>query len=216
MKTSNDGLYAIARSEGIVPAPYLDSVGVWTYGIGHAETSGLEPNPRNMPKGMPTDVNKEIARAFSLFREKIKAYEAAVNRAINVPLSQHEFDALVSFHFNTGAIGNASATKSINNGDKIDGAKRLALFNKGRVNGKLQVLPGLVSRRKEEQDMFLNGVYPSAPIPVYSVTGQNKPGKVIRTISKPEVIRIIGGGERHAKQKGLIQWLLDIFARLYA
>lgn len=35
MKTSDRGIFALAKHEGIVPAPYLDSVGVWTYGYAY-------------------------------------------------------------------------------------------------------------------------------------------------------------------------------------
>ena len=40
MKTSDAGLFALALHEGIVPAPYKDSVGVLTYGIGHTLGAG--------------------------------------------------------------------------------------------------------------------------------------------------------------------------------
>ena len=193
MKTSAKGLYAIALHEGIVPAPYIDAVGVWTFGIGHAETSGLEPNPRHMPRGMPADQDAAIRQSFELFRAKIGQYEAAVKRAVKVPLEQHEFDALVSFQFNTGAIAKASATKSLNAGDKQDAARRLGLYNKGRVNGQLQVLPGLVRRREEEQAMFLRGVYPSGPIPIYTVSDTGKLGRMISRMPQADAMRLLSG-----------------------
>lgn len=190
MKTSPLGLYAIAKHEGIVPAPYLDPVGVWTVFIGHAETSGLAPNPRHMPKGMPEDLDRAIHEAFDLFRKRIAVYERGVKAAVKVPLAQHEFDALVGFHFNTGAIGKASATRVLNEGgDKREVVRRLKLYNK--AGGK--VLRGLVARREEEGRMFLAGDYPSDPIPVFAVTSSNKVGKVIRTMSKGEALALLGG-----------------------
>jgi GH24 family phage-related lysozyme (muramidase) len=112
MKLSPQGLYFLAAHEGIVPAPYLDSVGVWTYGIGHAETSGLPPNPRRMQRGMPPDLDAELVRVFEVFAEDMEKFSADVNRAVTVPMEQHEFDAAVSFHFNTGAIGRATWVRS--------------------------------------------------------------------------------------------------------
>ena len=50
MKTSDAGLFALALHEGIVPAPYRDSVGVWTYGIGHTLGAGY-PDPEKMLRG---------------------------------------------------------------------------------------------------------------------------------------------------------------------
>ena len=185
MKTSMRGLIAIARSEGIVPAPYIDPVGVWTFGIGHTVMSG-EPDPEKMPRGMPEDVGAAIKQAVALFQKHIKKYEDDVNRAVKVPLEQHEFDALVSFHFNTGAISRASATEALNNGDKEDAARRLTLYNKGRVNGQLVVLEGLVKRREEERRMFLFDEYPREGITVWKVNADNKCAEALRIMSPAE------------------------------
>ena len=68
MKVSNEGLLEIAEHEGIVPAPYLDSVGVWTFGIGHtAAAGGLKPEA--MSRGMPTNLDDAIDKAISVFKE---------------------------------------------------------------------------------------------------------------------------------------------------
>ena len=196
MQTSDRGLYALALHEGVVPAPYIDAVGVWTFGIGHAETSGLDPNPRNMPRGMPADQDAAIRESFRLFRGKIGVYEAAVERAVTVALSQHEFDALVSFQFNTGAIGRASLTRRLNEGDRRGAADGLRAWNKGRVNGKLTVLDGLTRRREEERAMFLNATYPSAPIPIYDVTPSNRVGRAIGRMTQPEAMALLRGAPR--------------------
>lgn len=188
MKVSDKGLYAIAVHEGIVPAPYLDPVNVWTFGIGHAETSGLDPNPRHMPKGMPQDVDAAIQKAFDLLRDRIVPYEQAVARAVTVPLEQHEFDALASFHFNTGAITKASATRVLNEGgNKREVARRLALYNKAGGD----VLEGLVKRRQEENAMFLDAKYPIGPIPVWNVTSAHKIGRIIRRIGEAEAMSLM-------------------------
>ena len=52
------------------------------------------------------------------FRNDLAKYESAVNMAFKVPLKQHEFDAAVSFHYNTGAISRASWVKSFNAGKR--------------------------------------------------------------------------------------------------
>lgn len=192
MKTSVKGLYAIAVHEGIVPAPYLDPAGYFTFGIGHAETSGLPPNPRHMPKGMPANVDGAIREAFDLFRKRITEYEKGVNRAVKVPLAQHEFDALVSFHFNTGRIGTASAIDVLNaGGDRYEVVRRLKFFNK--AGGRRMI--GLVRRREDEGRMFLNAEYPPDPIPVYAVTPDHKVGRVISRIHREEALRLLRGSE---------------------
>ena len=179
MKTSEKGRFALALKEGLVPAPYLDSVGVWTFGIGHAETSGIDPNPKSMPRGMPHDLDAAIRESFRLFARTLEKYEADVRRAINVPMAQHEFDALVSFHYNTGGIARAALTRHLNNGDRAKSADAFM--------GWLRP-PEIKGRRKAEQRLFMASVYPSGSIPVYSVTDSNKPGRIIRRISEAEAM----------------------------
>lgn len=96
MKTSDKGMIALMQHEGIVPAPYADSVGVWTYGIGHTAAAGA-PDPKTLPMGMPDDLDAALREVMAVFKRDIATYEAAVNKAVKVPLEQHEFDALVSF-----------------------------------------------------------------------------------------------------------------------
>src|SRR5438034_7638630 len=57
------------------------------------------------------------------FRGDMQRYADAVSRAIgDAPTTQNQFDALVSFHYNTGAIASATLTKKHKAGD-YDGAK---------------------------------------------------------------------------------------------
>jgi hypothetical protein len=67
MRTTDRGLLALARHEGIVPAPYLDVKRLWTFGIGHTAAAGAL-DPARMPRGMPVDLDAGIAQAFRLFR----------------------------------------------------------------------------------------------------------------------------------------------------
>lgn len=74
-----------------------------------------------------------------------------VSRAIgNAPTTQNQFDALVSFHFNTGAIGRATLTKKHIAGDYAGAKAEFALWNK--AGGK--VLSGLVRRRAAEASLY--------------------------------------------------------------
>lgn len=170
MKLSDDGLYALAVHEGIVPAPYLDSVGVWTYGIGHTAAAG-SPDPAKMPRGMPSDIDATIADVFSTFRRDVAKYEAAVNSAVTVQLAQHQFDALVSFHYNTGAIGRASLVKKLNAGDYVGATNGLMDWKKP---------PEIIERRKAERDLFAHGKYPSGKVTVWGATADG------RVIWKPQ------------------------------
>ena len=184
MKTSDAGLFALALHEGIVPAPYFDSVGVKTYGIGHTAAAGA-PDPASLPMGMPADLDAALRDVFDLFRRDVAKYEAAVNRAVKVPVTQAQFDALVSFHYNTGAIGRASLVKRLNAGDVAGAATGMMAWSKPA-----EIIP----RRKAEQALFAHGTYPTGQATVWQV---NSAGKVIwkpaRRLSKDQVLALLDG-----------------------
>ena len=184
MKTSDAGIFALALHEGIVPAPYKDSVGVWTYGIGHTLGAGY-PDPSKMARGMPDNIDAALRDVFDLFRGDIAKYEAAVNRAVKVPITQAQFDALVSFHYNTGAIGKASLVKRLNAGDLAGAAAGFMAWKKPAE---------IIARRKAEQAMFANGTYPTGQVTVWQVS---KAGKVIwkpaRRLTKDQVLALLHG-----------------------
>jgi lysozyme len=121
MHMTDRGLLALVRHEGLVPGPYLDVKQVWTFGIGHTAAAG-PPDPATMPRGMPADLDAGIREAFRVFRADLARYEAAVLRAVKVPLAPHEFDALVSFHYNTGGIAKAALTRHLNAGNRVAAA----------------------------------------------------------------------------------------------
>ena len=191
MKTSIKGLIEIAREEGLVPAPYLDAVGVWTFGLGHAETSGLAPNPRNMPRGMPADLDGAIREAFRLFRDHLGVYERGVRKAVNVRMTQQQFDACVSLCFNigTGGFARSSVARHFNAGRVDKAATAFLAWNKGRVDGKLVRIEGLARRRAREKLIFETGRYPGGSVPVFSVSASNKPiySRVARQLSEADV-----------------------------
>ncbi|MEZ5680274.1 MAG: lysozyme [Erythrobacter sp.] len=71
----------------------------------------------------------------------------------DAPTSQRQFDALVSFHYNTGAISRATLTRLHLAGDFTGAANEFARWNKagGRV------LKGLVRRRRDEATLYRAG-----------------------------------------------------------
>lgn len=184
MKTSDAGLFALAMHEGIVPGPYRDSVGVFTYGIGHTVGAGY-PDPVKMQRGMPSNLDAALRDVFDLFRRDIAKYEAGVNRAVKVPVSQAQFDALVSFHYNTGAIAKASFVKKLNAGDTIGAAAGMMAWSKPA-----EIIP----RRKAEQKLFAHGVYPTGQVAVWKVDGNGKViWKPVRQLTKAQVMALLDG-----------------------
>ena len=88
------------------------------------------------------------------FREDMAHFEAIVRRDVKVPLTQHQFDALVSFTYNCGEgnLLHSTLLRKLNVGD-FDGAARVfPLYNRGGG----RVLNGLVRRRAAEALLFQN------------------------------------------------------------
>lgn len=154
MKTSRNGCLAILHHEAVVLTPYKDSVGVWTIGAGITQPAvGAEKWRELMHSHLTLD------NAIALFTQTLTKYEADVNAAFTRPLEQHQFDAAVSFHWNTGAIKRASWVK---------------MFNAGRsdeevANAMMQwVKPkALFQRRRAEKRLFLYGEYPPLDVHTY-------------------------------------------------
>lgn len=216
MRTSVKGLHMIALKEAIVPAPYLDAVGVWTFGVGHTKMSG-DPDPASMDKGNPEDIDDQIDFAVDLFKEQIRKYEDAVNEQVTIPLKQHEFDALVSFHFNTGGIYSASGVGLLNKGKKRAAWDRsFSKWVKGTVNGRKVTLRGLVDRRKKEEDLFFNGVYDLGNIPVFPVSSNNKPiyNRTLKSVTFEEFRGYFNEEEKKGQKIERNHWLLDLIKRL--
>ncbi len=146
MKVSKKGLIEIASHEGIVPYPYLDIKDVWTFGIGHTKYAG-HLDPATMTAGMMYPIDF----CMNLFKEDIQKYERRVNKAVQVELKQHEFDALVSFDYNTGGIYRARLTKLLNAGARnAEVAKAFMGWTKDK---------DIIPRRRKEMRLFLSGTY---------------------------------------------------------
>lgn len=186
MQTSMKGVAALAAHEGLVPAPYRDSVNVLTVYIGHTAAAG-SPDPASMPMAMPGDLDAAIVQAFEVFRADLAKYEAAVSKAITVPIEQHEFDAAVSFHYNTGAIRRASWVKSLNAGDRVAAASKIMNWTKP---------PEITERRRAEQTLFADGIYPDDHVVVWKTDGRgNVIWKPARTLSPADVAALMQPAE---------------------
>lgn len=98
-----------------------------------------------------------LDQAEELFKQDVRERgEKIVKAGITVRLTQPQFDALVSFAYNTGAMKGTDLAKAINSGNFQDVPK--GFLNWTRAGG--VVLNGLVSRRRREAVWFLTGVRP--------------------------------------------------------
>lgn len=139
MHTSQKGLDLIKSFEGLRLSAYRCPADIPT--IGYGTTAGVK---------MGDTITKE--RAEELLREDVKRFEGYVNRLVKVPLTQGQFDALVSFVYNLGAGNLSSSTllRLLNAGDYAGAAAQFERWNK--AGGK--TLAGLVRRRAAERALF--------------------------------------------------------------
>ena len=138
-----------------------------------------------MKRGMPADLDAGLREAVGVFRADLARYEAEVERAVTVPLASHEFDALVSFHYNTGGIAEAALTRHLNAGDRELAAN--AFLNWRRP-------ASLIPRREAERDLFRHGRYPTGAIPVWAVdrNGRVDFSKPVRRLAEDEALALLG------------------------
>jgi len=132
------------RGDGMVAAyPDPGSGGApWTIGWG-ATGSGIGPDTVWTQAQCDARLESDLAR-----------YAAEVAAAIGSnPTSQAQFDALVSFHYNTGAIARATLTARHNAGDYVGARAEFARWN--RASGR--VLNGLIARRAAEARLYARG-----------------------------------------------------------
>lgn len=184
MRVSTAGIVEIAGHEGIVPAPYLDSAGVWTWGVGHTAAAG-DPDPAQMDRAMPRNLDAAVIAALRQFRLDLAIYAGRVRQAIRVPLRPHEFDALVSFDFNTGGIFKARLTRAINAGER-DAARHFM----GWVRP-----PEIRSRRAAEMALFRTGNYRANGdlVPVWRTDGKGRLRGIIQQMHGAELIGWLDG-----------------------
>lgn len=139
MRPSAACVALVKRFEGFRARPYLCPAGKPT--IGYGRTRGVKL----------TDPPITEAQASKLLEEELGEYADGVAKLLLVPVSQAQFDALVSFAYNVG-LGNFRKSTL------------LRLLNRGKscadeflrwTRAGSRTLPGLVARRKAEQELFL-------------------------------------------------------------
>ena len=146
MKTSDKGLALIQQFEGFRAKPYKCPAGVPTIGYG----ATYYPDGKRVTMA---DRPVSEADATAMLRSMLASYEAGVSRYVQVPLTQGQFDALVSFAYNLGlsALKGSTLLRLVNARDYAGAAAQFLRWN--RAGGK--VLPGLTRRREAERKLFV-------------------------------------------------------------
>jgi len=148
MKLNDDGYLLITGFEGFSAEPYYCSARVPTIGYGNTYyPDGKRVTMNDKP------ITKE--KAFEIFKHIADKFALAVNKYLKKPVTQNQFNSLVSFTYNIGLAGFAGSTLlkkiNINPNDlsiKIE-------FNKwNKAGGK--VVKGLTTRRNKEQENYFS------------------------------------------------------------
>ena len=164
MVLSANGLAELKLAEALVLKLYNDSAGHCTIGYGHLV--------HHDPCGGKKYLNEHqfihgvtVTRATVLLKQDIARFEKEVNASVNVPLTQHQFDALVIFAFNPSRYGLTAAfrfnvgvnafkkstlLKHINGNDFGAIPAEFRRWNKSK--GKMML--GLANRREREIRLF--------------------------------------------------------------
>ena len=155
MKTGTAGRALIESFEGLILGAYDDAddhivkpgghvYGTLTIGYGHTDAAG----PPKVYIGQT--ISREEADA--ILASDLASVELEVGHLVKVPLNQNQFDALVSFQFNTGWLGHphCSLLAALNAGNYALADQDFMLYN--RAQGR--VLAGLTRRRVAEKKLF--------------------------------------------------------------
>lgn len=153
MQLSPQGLDAIKFFEGLRLEAYKDSAGIPTIGYGTIRINGK-------PVTMGMKITEAQAEQYLL--EDVEKFVVAVNKAIKVPTTQSEFDALVieTYNIGIGAMQDSTFMKRHNAGNKVGCAEAMQWWNKVTVNGQKVTSKGLTNRRRMEAQIYLDAVYP--------------------------------------------------------
>ncbi len=160
LKSSDDGVNFIKEFEGTGPIKdgklqkYNDVANLPTIGYGHLLTDSEKASNTVKINGQSVDISNGITpeQAVALKKQDLVRFEKAVSENVKVPLTQSQYDSLVSFSFNVGdgAFKKSTLLKKLNSGDYAAVPSELSKWDKA---GGRQV-KGLTRRRQAEADLF--------------------------------------------------------------
>ncbi|MEO0464222.1 MAG: lysozyme [Pseudomonadota bacterium] len=139
------------RRDGLIEAYPDPGTGGDPWTIGWGATGADDRSGAELGARIKAGLVWTRAECDARLERDLKRYARDVAQAIGeTPTTQSQFDAMVSFHYNTGAIARATLTKRHIARDYTGAAGEFKRWNKagGRV------LKGLVRRRTEEEALY--------------------------------------------------------------
>jgi lysozyme len=145
MRVSDECVKMIMHHEGVRLKPYRCPANLWTVGVGHLIGDG---------KSLPQEWDRQFTmeEVNDILKKDLSRFERGVLRLCPMGLTQHRFDALVSFSFNVGlgSLQRSTVRRRHNRGDYEGAAKAFMMWTKGGG----RVLRGLVIRRQDEVNLY--------------------------------------------------------------
>ncbi len=140
----------IKQFEGFRAAPYRDSAGIATIGYGTI----AYPDGSRVTMSDPAVTDEE---ATSYLSYEMSQKSAQIAPLLQRPATLHQAAAMLSLTYNIGSAGfkSSSVLRKFNGGDIAGAADAFLMWDKATVDGKLVVVPGLLSRREQERTIFL-------------------------------------------------------------
>lgn len=160
---SANGLWFIKQTEGFSATPY--NLGDGTYTIGYGTTSKYDPEHYEQLAPSCTEQQASEVLGQSLYTNYSKyVYDTFVRYGYDMnKMKQNEFDAFVSFYYNTGSLTSKSIFTKYINGDSKESIAEV--WKTTVIMPGTQFEEGLRNRRKAEANVFLNADYNYKPIP---------------------------------------------------
>jgi len=158
MQTSLKAIAVIKHHEGVRFRPYRCPARLWTCCVGHVlypEQGRLKLDERMAFKLHPEDDRQfTMEEVNGILAADLQRFELGVERFCPVPLTQGQFDGLVSFSFNVGlgTLQRSTLRQKLLRGDKAGAADELLKYC--MAAGK--ILKGLQNRRIDERALFLS------------------------------------------------------------
>jgi len=176
---SEAGLALIQDYEGFRAEPAQLPDGAWLVGYGHVRAEAGEP------------VNE--AQAMNLLSADLAPVAALVSAKVAKPLTQSQFDALVSFAFSIGAeaFERSQVLRRVNAGEFVAAACAMDAWRKSDASGEPEVFAALIARRAAEKVMFLQDMprrtAPSALLRAQLDHAASILGAPVRFAAAPEI-----------------------------
>jgi lysozyme len=174
--------------EGESLRPYRCSAGIPTIGVG----ATTYPDGRKVTmKDAP--ITQEQSREMLL--EECGKYLRSVQKMLTWEATQNQLVAMCSLSYNIGveAFRKSTVLRTHNEGNFSAAARAFGLWNKAKVNGKLQDVRGLTSRRATEAALYLRpDPSPFKEAPVQAVSHESSLAK--SPINVTGVSGVLAGG----------------------